>query len=161
MRKSNDIVNHSPPTGRSGQGSEVLDLVHRVMHQVRSQQYQVLRDGSSEITHMESKVLGFVARHPGSTQTDLAQHSGRDKAQLARLVKGLRERSLLQGEADADDRRNLRLTLTEAGQAVLRQLQQQMQRVAERALAGFSAAEQQQLQTLLQRLQHNLDSAGH
>ena len=161
MRKSNDIVNHSPAAARTSRGSEVLDLVHRVMHQVRSQQYQVLRDGSSDITHMESKVLGFVGRQPGSTQSDLAQHSGRDKAQLARLVKGLRERGLLQGEADADDRRNLRLTLTEPGHAVLRQLQQQMQRVGEHALAGFNAAEQQQLLALLQRLQQNLDAPEH
>jgi hypothetical protein len=36
---------------------------------------------------MEGKVLGFFARHPGATQRDLAQHSGRDKAQLARLIK--------------------------------------------------------------------------
>ena len=158
MRKSNDNVNHSPAAAHASQGNEVLDLVHRVMHQVRSQQFQALRDGPSNVTHMESKVLGFIGRHPGSTQSDLAQHSGRDKAQLARLVKGLRERGLLHGQADADDRRNLRLMLSDAGGAVLRQLQQQMQRVGERALAGFSAAEQQQLQALLQRLQHNLEA---
>lgn len=159
MRKSNDNVNQSPIPARSAQGAEVLDLVHRVMHQVRSQQYQVLRDGPGEITHMESKVLGFVSRHPGSTQSDLAQHSGRDKAQLARLVKGLRERGLLQGEADAADRRNLRLTLTDSGHAVLRQLQQQLRRVGEKALAGFSAAEERHLQALLLRLQQNLDAS--
>jgi hypothetical protein len=34
---------------------------------------------------MEGKVLGFFARHPGATQRDLAQHSGRDKAAVATL----------------------------------------------------------------------------
>ncbi len=39
--------------------------------------------------------------------------------QLARLIKGLRDRGLLDGEADPSDRRNTRLTLTDAGQAVI------------------------------------------
>ena len=157
MRKSNDFVNHSPPA-RSSQGSEVLDLVHRVMHQVRSQQYQVLRDGPADITHMESKVLGFVGRHPGATQSEMAQHSGRDKAQLARLIKGLRERGLLAGQADAADRRSVTLSLTTDGQAVLRSLQQQGRRLNKQATAGLSAAEAKQLVALLQRVRGNLGS---
>ncbi|MEY2873030.1 MAG: hypothetical protein RLZZ373_401, partial [Pseudomonadota bacterium] len=45
-----------------------LELIHAVMHQYRSQQYQVLRDGPHDLTHMETKALGFFARHPGATQ---------------------------------------------------------------------------------------------
>lgn len=168
MRKSNDNVNQSGRTPHAAgaahatrsQGDEVLDLVHRVMHQVRSLQYQALRGGPQDITHMESKVLGFVGQHPGTTQSELAQHSGRDKAQLARLIKGLRERGLLDGVADEADRRHQRLTLSAAGHALLQQLQQQGRRVGAVALAGLSVAEQAQLQALLQRLKDNLDAAG-
>jgi DNA-binding MarR family transcriptional regulator len=165
MHKQDDNVNHVEQ--RRGEhrdrvggaaGDQVLDLVHRVMHQVRSQQYQVLRDGPHDITHMESKVLGFVGSHPGATQSAMAQHSGRDKAQLARLIKGLRERGLLAATAGEDDRRSVRLSLTPDGQAVLRTLQQQVRRVASQAVKGFDAAEQQQLLSLLQRLQQNLDA---
>jgi DNA-binding MarR family transcriptional regulator len=73
---------------------------------------------------MEGKVLGFFARHPGATQRDLAQHSGRDKAQLARLIKSLRERGLLLAEEDGSDRRQVCLRLSDAGQAVQDTLQQ-------------------------------------
>ena len=135
---------------------DVLELVHAVMHQVRSRQYRVLRDGPHDITHMDGKVLGYFGRHAGATQSDLAQHSGRDKAQLARLVKGLRDRGLLAGAADADDRRNLRLTLTPAGVALQAQLQQQAQQVARQAMAGLDAEERAQLVALLQRVQANL-----
>jgi len=154
MRKQDDNVNQR---GKAV-GDEILDLVHRLMHQARSQQYQLLRDGPHDITHMESKVLGFVGRHPGTTQSEMAQHSGRDKAQLARLIKGLRDRGLLAGAAGADDRRNVVLTLTAEGQAVLRILQQQMRRVAGQAVHGLDAGEQQQLLSLLQRMQRNLDA---
>lgn len=147
-----DNVNHS----RARAEDELMELVHRVMHQYRSEQYHALRGGPSDITHMESKVLGYVGRHPGATQSDLARDSGRDKAQLARLIKGLRERGLLQAEPDAVDRRNLRLALTEDGQGVMRLLQQHTRRVASRAVGGLDAAERAQLVGLLRRVSANL-----
>ena len=150
MRKSDDNVN------QSGQAPEILELVHSVMHQYRSLQYQVLRDGPHDVTHMESKVLGYFGRHAGATQSTLAQHSGRDKAQLARLIKALRERGLLDGAEDAADRRTVSLSLTTAGRAVLATLQQQSKRLEASAVAGLSAAERQQLAQLLQRVQANL-----
>jgi DNA-binding MarR family transcriptional regulator len=137
----------------------VVELVHGVMHQFRSRQYQVLRDGAHHITHMESKVMGFFSRHPGATLSDLAAHSGRDKAQLARLVKGLRERELLVGEADAADRRNVHLHLSDAGRAVQRALHGEAHALNARALEGLSAQEQSQLIALLGRLKANLDAA--
>ena len=156
MRKTIDNVNYKAEAG----GDTLLELVHAVMHLARSQQYQVLRNGPQEITHMESKVLGFFGRHPGGTQSDLALHSGRDKAQLARLIKGLRERGLLDSVADAADKRNLRLTLTAAGQALQATLAQQARQLGARAVTGFSPAERSQLQALLQRLQFNLGASS-
>jgi len=154
MRKSIDNVNHSGPSDPPG----VLDLIHSLMHQYRSQQYQVLRDGPHDVTHMDSKVLGFFARHPGATQSELAQHSGRDKAQLARLVAGLRERGLLSAAPDDGDRRIVRVSLTADGRAVQRALQLQAKRLEANALAQFSSAERAQLLALLQRLQANLQA---
>jgi len=151
-----DNVNQSRNQLRTRPEDELMDLVHRVMHQYRSEQYQVLRGGPNDITHMESKVLGYVGRHPGATQSDLARDSGRDKAQLARLIKGLRERGLLTGEADEADRRNVRLALTSEGESVLRLLQQQTRRLASKAVAGIDAAERTQLVALLRRVSANL-----
>ena len=156
MRKTIDNVNQPAARPSSSAGDEVLELVHTVMHQLRSQQYQALRDGPVELTHMESKVLGYFGREPGATQSDLVQHSGRDKAQLARLIKGLRERGLLEAEADEADRRNLRLRLTADGQGLLRALQQRTRKLNAQAVAGLSATEREQLRALLQRLRDNL-----
>jgi DNA-binding MarR family transcriptional regulator len=154
MRKVDDNVNrlHGKPQ------DEVLELVHAVMHRYRSQQYQVLRDGPHAITHMESKVLDYFGRHPGATQSELSGHSGRDKAQLARLIKTLRDRGLLAGEAGDADRRSIHLSLTADGESVLRTLQQQAQRLNAKAVAGLSKAEQRQFAGLLQRVKANLGS---
>lgn len=157
MGKAIDNVNQPGAKPRAEHGDELLELVHTVMHQLRSQQYLALRDGPLALTHMESKVLSYFGRHAGATQSDLVGHSGRDKAQLARLIKGLRERGLLAAEADAADRRNLRLTLTSAGQGLLRTLQQRTRKLNAQAVQGLSGAEREQLRSLLQRLRDNLD----
>ena len=154
MRKSVDIVNHNSRAPET----DVLELVHAVMHDYRSLQYRFLRDGPHEITHMDGKVLGFFGRRPGATQSDLAQHSGRDKAQLARLIKGLRERGLLQAQADENDKRTVRLSLTADGLAVQRALALQARRLSAQAVAGLSTTERDQLAALLQRVKINLAS---
>lgn len=155
MRKQVDIVNQLDSTRED----DVLESVHAVMHQYRSRQYRVLRDGPHELTHMESKVLGFFGRHAGATQSDLAQHSGRDKAQLARLIKGLRERGLLLAQTDEADRRTVRLSLSVDGQAVQKALQQQARVLSRAAVAGLSPAQHRQLLDLLQQVRSNLDAS--
>jgi DNA-binding MarR family transcriptional regulator len=154
MRKSVDKVNSKDIPADDA----VLDLVHAVMHQFRSQQYRALEGAQDGLTHMEGKVLGFFARHAGATQSDLAQHSGRDKAQLARLIKGLRERGLLSAEADDADRRNVRLQVTEAGHAMLRTLRLQGRKLEARAVAGLGADQRQRLVELLQHVKRNLEA---
>ena len=156
MPKPGDNVNHMDKSD-PGADDDILELVHGVMHTYRAKQYRFLRDGPHDITHMDGKVLGYFGRHPGATQSDLAQHSGRDKAQMARLIKGLRDRGLLSGEVDDADRRNVRLSLTTDGQAVQRALRLQARRVGTKAVAGLSAADRQHLLVLLRRLKDNLD----
>jgi len=157
MWKKVDIVNNVG-SGAASAAEAVIDLVHTVMHQFRSTQYQVLRDNAHQVTHMESKVMAFFARHEGATLSDLVAHSGRDKAQLAKLVKGLRERGLLDAETDAADRRSVRLRLSAAGRAVQAALHAEARVLNERAVGGLSAAERAQLVALLTRVKSNLDA---
>lgn len=149
MKKSLDKVNQF-----DGRDHDTLELVHRITHQYRSALHTT-GDAALEITHMDSKVLFYFSRHPGATLSDLAQHSGRDRAQLTRLIKGLRERGLLEGAADPEDRRNTRLTLTADGLAIASTLKTQGQQAATRALRGFSENEKRTLLQLLQRVSDN------
>jgi DNA-binding MarR family transcriptional regulator len=138
-------------------GGDALDLVHTVMHQYRSEQYRALKGGECDVTHMESKVLTYFGRHPGATQCELSGHNGRDKAQLARLIKGLRERNLLAGQPNAEDRRSTCIFLTETGSSALETLKAQAEQLNAQAVAGMSIDEQQQLISLLQRVKKNLN----
>lgn len=139
---------------------DVVEAVYRTMHLLRAGQYRVARGGGHALSHMDGKVLGFFARHPGATQKDLAAHSGRDKGQLARLIAGLKERGLLDAAPDEADRRSIRLQLSAEGRAVHKALNAQARRVAERAVAALDGEQRRQLVALLHRLAANLDAAG-
>jgi DNA-binding MarR family transcriptional regulator len=138
---------------------DLLDLVHTVMHEYRALQYRFLRDGPHDITHMDGKVLAFFAAHPGATQSDLVAHSGRDKAQLGRLIKGLKERGLLDAKSDVTDRRSMRLSLTATGRDVHAALQRQAKHLSAKAVAGLDAAQQRQLAKLLRIVGNNLGAS--
>jgi DNA-binding MarR family transcriptional regulator len=138
---------------------DILDLVHGVMHQYRALQYRFLRDGPYPITHMDGRVLNFFGEHPGATQKDLAQHLGRDKAQLARLVKGLRDLGLIMAQADEQDGRSVKLSLSTEGDVVRLELRRRATSLGERAVDGLSSAERAQLSNLLQRVSANLAAA--
>jgi len=154
MRKKVDMVNQSVPKPED----EVFESIHSIMHLYRARQYRALREGPHDITHMENKVLGFFARHPGATQSDLVAHSGRDKAQLARLVHGLRDKGLLEAKVDENDRRSTHLRPTPEGKAVCRNVQNQGARLSRLAVAGLSEDEYRMLVSLLARVQANLEA---
>jgi DNA-binding MarR family transcriptional regulator len=138
--------------------SAVFDAIHEIMHLYRVQQYRALRDGPHDITHMEAKVLGYFARHPGATQSDLMVHAARDKAQLARLVRGLRDKGWLEATVDEADRRSTRLHVTEEGRAIARSLQREGDQLARVAAAGLDDAERRQLLALLEKVRASIDA---
>ena len=111
MQKVVDEVNQAS----AAPAAEIMESVHTITHLYRSRQQRSLRGAEHELAHMEIKTLGYFARHPGASQSDLVAYSGRDKAQVARLIRSLRERGLLDAEADETDRRSTRLRLSAEG----------------------------------------------
>ncbi|MFC5458706.1 MarR family winged helix-turn-helix transcriptional regulator [Massilia niabensis] len=152
MKKHVDKVNQN----EAKLAHDVFDAIHSIMHLHRSRQFRAPCEGEAELTHMEGKVLGFFGRHPDATLSDLVAHSGRDKAQLTRLIRSLRERGLLDTQPDALDRRSTRLRLSAAGEAVHAQLHSYGAIAAEQALEGLGEAERRQLLALLERVHANL-----
>jgi DNA-binding MarR family transcriptional regulator len=131
-------------------GDAVFEQMHEILFLFRSQLSQRLNKAGEDIPGMAWKVLGFYARHPGWTQMQLVEHSGRDKGQVARLVKQLSERGLLQrGDSTGDSRG---IALTEHGQRAYHRLQRQRARLASRLTSALSPSEQMQLRRLLEKI---------
>ncbi len=134
---------------------DVLWVMHMIMHRYRAKQFELLRDGNYDITHMEAKVLSFVGRNPGAAQGDLLRFMERDKAQLARLIKGLRDKGLLISDTDPQDRRSMRLTLTDSGLEIRKIMQQQSKNLNKVGISGLNEEEHQQLLSLVNRVYDN------
>lgn len=153
MRESMDNVNQS---GDEASPEAVFEVLHELMHLHRAQRQRAIEAAGLDVSPMEARALGFFARHPGATLSDLVAHSGRDKSQLARLIGSLRERGLLQAEADPQDRRNLRLAVTPEAEAIHRAMRAQMRRLAKAALAGMDEDERGRLLASLRKLARGL-----
>lgn len=142
-----------------GSAQDVFESIHAIMHLFRARQMRAPAAQEAELTHMEGKVLGFFARQPGATLSDLVAHSGRDKAQLTRLIKALRDKDLLVAETDAVDRRQTRLRPSPAGEALHASYRRVAAEAATLALQGVSEAERANLLAVLERVRTNLDAA--
>jgi DNA-binding MarR family transcriptional regulator len=62
------------------------------------------------------RALCLCQRNPGGSQQQLVQSMGRDKGQIARLIRELEERQYLVRTPDARDRRVWRLAVTPSGE---------------------------------------------
>jgi DNA-binding MarR family transcriptional regulator len=87
--------------------------------------------------------------------SELNRHVLLSQPALSRLVDRLAERGLVERCADPADGRGVRLSLTEAGRAVQRQIGRQHARGVARAMtAGLSPGELVQLETICLKLAH-------
>jgi DNA-binding MarR family transcriptional regulator len=66
--------------------------------------------------------LMLIGRNPGISQTALSRANGRDKSSLTPVLNDLVRRGLVRRQRTRHDRRAYRLTLTSAGEKMLRQL---------------------------------------
>ncbi len=155
-RTSVDKINKKSP----GKTDDIFSSIHKIMHLFRSEQYRVLRNGPYTVTHLEGKLLGFFARHPDATLSDLVLHLKQDKGQLARLVKSLRAQGLLEGEGNTADRRRVKLRLTAEGKSIHQALQQQVQALSKLAIRGLSTDQRSLLVDMLHQVRSNLESVS-
>jgi DNA-binding MarR family transcriptional regulator len=132
-----------------------MEAVHQLRHLYRGQHDRGIGGG-----HMEGRVLSFVGRRPGATQSEVVAYCARDKGQVARLIGGLRERGLIEARPDADDRRIQRLYLTDAGRESQAVVQQRRARVARLAVEDLDDEERQNLLELLGRIRTRLEAVA-
>jgi DNA-binding MarR family transcriptional regulator len=136
---------------------DIFASIDTIMHLFRADQSRVLREGRYDLTHMEGKILGFFIRHPGATLRDLVAHRKQDKGQLARLIRSLKDHGLLEAQAGARDRRRVPLQATRDGRRIHQVVQRQVRKLSELAVKGLNLDERQQLVTLLDKVQSNLE----
>lgn len=154
-----DLINQSGMNKRLGsrQRATLEALVSLFGGMKQAMRHQLQGDAALATAPMLLRMLQLCQRHPGITQQGLAQLTGRDKGQVARLVKELLDDELLLREIHPDDRRSHRLRPTAAGLTAVERFEAAEAGVAELIFGELSAAELTALTEQLDRLKHRLD----
>lgn len=135
---------------------EIFELVKAAMHLASTRIQRSLNTEGVFIAPMEARCLRYVVRNPGCTQKDIVMASGRDKAQIARVIKLLIERGLLTRLADEAGERRHRLLATSEGHGIHEQAERHRTRVAKTMVEALDGAERQQLHRFLQQVTDQL-----
>jgi len=110
---------------------------------------QLLAEGDVGVAPMHLLVLRMCLDQPGITQQEIAQQTGRDKGQVARLVKDLLDAGLLVRTPHPEDGRSYRLTASGSANAACEKLRRAEAAVAAQLFRGMTVAE---VENLAQRL---------
>ena len=105
-------------------------------------------------TPVESSIMRFIDRHPGSSAREAAEATLLPSSNFTRVLRNLEEKGLVRREADARDKRGIRLYPTPLSQKNRRQLEDAW----EQALAGAvkDPATLNTINTALRRVEEHL-----
>ncbi|MEM9056095.1 MAG: MarR family transcriptional regulator [Pseudomonadota bacterium] len=123
--------------------------VHRVLNQLL---------GTLDLSLAQHEILLTIQRCEGLTQSELAARLHVIKSNASALINRLEARGLVRRTADRADARIRRLSLTDAGQALVRRSFAVQARVVEAMVSVMSDDELERMATLMDRISASLDA---
>jgi MarR family transcriptional regulator for hemolysin len=108
------------------------------------------------LTRSQWWVLNHLFRNDGATQSELADILEVEKATLGRLLDRMEQKRWIRRENHAEDRRAKRVFLTDEVEPALKAMRAAAAEVRREALAGLSAAQQEQFVDALLAIKANL-----
>lgn len=109
----------------------LISILYRTRHIILNQKLKPLN-----LTAGQVPILMFVKMHPDITQETLVRHIRIDRGMIARSVKKLEDAGFLNRIPDPDNRRAVRISLTEKGMSVTPTLME-IEKEWEGIVAGF------------------------
>lgn len=153
---------------RQGRAADDTALLHSLMalfRGLRQALTQELRDeavapGGVALAPFHLMLLRRCVAHPGLTQQDLVQFSGRDKGHIARVVRDLDDAGLLTRVPHPNDGRAQCLQPTSAALRQVQRFDAAEASVAQRAFAALAPAEREQWRRQIAACADALDPPG-
>ncbi|KND55199.1 Transcriptional regulator, MarR family [Candidatus Paraburkholderia kirkii] len=140
-------------------GDYVLaESVGYLMSRVRSTMWNMVTQHTTSelgITSTQASILFMLAVGKCLTAADIAREYGIDASAVTWLIDRLEKRGLLSRVRSEEDRRVVRLALTDEGQATAEKIPAVFTRVLDHLLAGFTPEEVDFLKSMLRRILAN------
>lgn len=152
------------PTHQEAERASALSAFVAFMTLFGSAQ-QVLKNRMQEeaeqgLGPLHLRALCLCLRNPGGTQQQLVQSMGRDKGQIARLIRELEERQFLVRTPDERDRRVWRLAVTPEGEEKCQWFSAIEAQLAMDLFGGLGAKERVQSEQLLTELRARISAVA-
>jgi DNA-binding MarR family transcriptional regulator len=112
---------------------------------------------SLALTPAQFGVLSVLHASPGLDQSSLGRALGFDKVTVMRVMRGLETRGLIVRVYAPTNRRNLSISLSEAGLALLTKTKEPAEHAYDRLMAPLNHEQREQLVSLLQLLTTGLE----
>lgn len=113
-----------------------------------------------ELTLTEAIIISFLHNNPQKdTAADIVELRMLSKGIVSQSVESLIQRSLLQREQDAMDRRKIHLTLMPSAQIITESIEQIQKKFYEEIFAGFSEEDQALFSQIHNRISENVKAA--
>jgi len=113
-----------------------------------------------DLTAMQWGPLMLLAMGRGETAAELARSTCTDTGAMTRMLDRLESKGLIRRVRSAEDRRVIKLELTEEGVRATEQIPQRLHHAVDLHTRGFSDEELRQLKSLLRRMIANGASLG-
>lgn len=113
-----------------------------------------------ELTLTEAIIISFLHNNPEKdTAADIVELRMLSKGIVSQSVESLIQRSLLQREQDAMDRRKIHLTLMPSAQIITESIEQIQKKFYEEIFAGFSEEDKALFSQIHNRISENVKAA--
>lgn len=131
-------------------GQFIPYLLYRVSRRLNARLGEEMRRES--VTLHRWRILAVLSARDGRSLSELAAYTVKEQSVISRVADLMAQDGLVRREADAVDRRVVRLFLTSKGRRLFGRLFPVAQVHHRRATSGLSAAEQQTLVRLLHKM---------
>lgn len=105
-----------------------------------------------DLTAVQGMVIRFLYDHDRLTSRELGKKTDLDSATLTGLLDRLEARGFIERRQNPDDRRSIRIHLTERGRTTGEKVVKLMEEANAEFLLGFNASEEVALRSLLTRI---------
>jgi len=132
-------------------------LIRQVREGLMQQLERELGAIGVELNYSQYLVLKLLSKYGPQTPGDLARWIDQNAGAMTRLLDRLEDKGYLRRQPHAEDRRALRIDLTEAGQAIWLTIHQCSERLQATALRDLEEHDRSRLFELLKRVRDTLE----
>ena len=136
--------------------SDIRQVLWQLAFQFKVSSKRAVRDYDLPLNGMHIRLLQMIRRHPDCTAQRIASVTGRDKAQITRVIKELESMALITRTPDPEDRRAQLLSLNEKGRGLMARIQDAEDEVKKTLLKGINKKDQNTFIEIGNRMLDNL-----